>query len=66
MPNLPEVKPVLKTWFEIKFVRFGYVCRGKLYPARWTTWSVQAVDAKEALKLARQRYRRAERFTIVE
>lgn len=60
------VKPPVKIWFDVKFVRFAYVHRGKFYPARWMKWSVQAIDSREALKLAKQRYRRAEQFSVVE
>jgi hypothetical protein len=51
--------------YRVRFLRYGYSARGVFHPAAWTVRSFAAVTPRQAVELARRRYRRAEQFTVV-
>ena len=56
-----QPEPDELTAFRIEFIRYGTLTQ----PARWSKVEVIARTSKEALKAARNRYRRAAKFCVV-
>lgn len=50
----------------VEFTRFAYHYAGRWHPARRMSLKVQAVSPREALRLAKARYRRADQFRVTE
>lgn len=55
-----------KRSYSVEFTRFAYHYAGRWHPACRMTWKVQAVSPREALRLAKARYRRADKFRVTE
>ena len=51
--------------YRVRFLRYGYSARGVFHPAAWMVRSFAAANPRQAIELARRRYRRAEQFTVV-
>ena len=51
--------------FVVAFTRFGYHLAGRWYPAAHMQTSVTADSPREAVRLAKARYRRADKFRVV-
>lgn len=51
--------------FKVKYLQYGYFLNQKWHPASWKTTEVKASCAREAIKLAKARHRRAERFSVL-
>lgn len=61
MPNLSVRNESSKTQpFRVRFLHYGSLTR----PAYWSTVIVVAKSAKDAMRAARNRYRRAAKFEI--
>ena len=51
--------------FKVTYLQYGYFFNQKWHPASWKTMEVKASCAREAIKLAKARHRRAERFSVL-